>query len=158
MSAERTCGWLAQAIGEARGRWDFDLWAYVFMPEHVHLIVRPRDPVSRVADLLKAVKQPVGRRALLHLEACAPRWLPRLSRKRNGRTERMFWQPGGGYDRNLVEPRTLATALAYVHENPVRRRLVERPSDWRWSSAGWYQDDPKNDLRPDPIPPEWCEG
>jgi hypothetical protein len=35
-----------------------------------------------------------------------------------------------------------------VHLNPVRRGLVER----RWSSAGWFEGEPKNDLRPDPVP------
>jgi putative transposase len=159
LGAERTCRWLAGAIDVARERWGFDLWAYVFMPEHVHLIVRPRTPdAPRVAAILKAVKQPVGRRAFLYLESQAPRWLPRLTRERNGRVERLFWQPGGGYDRNLVEPRALAAAISYVHLNPVRRGLVERVGDWRWSSAGWYQGEPRNDLRPDPVPPEWCDG
>lgn len=40
-SAERTCRWLAEAIAAARGGRDFDLWAFVLMPEHVHVIVRP---------------------------------------------------------------------------------------------------------------------
>ncbi len=158
LEAERTCLWLADPIETARRRWEFDLWAYVFMPEHVHLIVRSRNPDSPIAAILKAVKQPVGRRAFLHLEAEAPHWLPRLSRERNGRVERLFWQPGGGYDRNLVEPRALAAAISYVHQNPVRRGLVDRPPDWRWSSAGWYESEPRNDLRPDLIPPEWCTG
>jgi putative transposase len=158
LRAERPCRWLAAAVEAARRRMGFDLWAFVFMPEHVHLIVRPHDPGARVAAVLKAIKQPVGRRAIGHLERHAPRWLPRLTRRRNGRVERLFWQPGGGYDRNLTEPSTLAATLAYLHENPVRRGLVERAGDWRWSSAGWYEGTPRNDLRPDPIPPEWCVG
>jgi hypothetical protein len=28
--------------------------------------------------------------------------------------------------------------IDYIHDNPVRRRLVERPGDWAWSSFGWY--------------------
>jgi putative transposase len=52
-----------------------------------------------------------------------------------------------------VEPRALAASLGYIHLNPVRRGLVDRASDWRWSSAGWYEGQLKNDLRPDPIPP-----
>jgi putative transposase len=158
LAAERACRWLVRAIEDARRRWDFDVWAYVFMPEHAHLIVRPRGPESRVAAILKGIKQPVGRRALLYLEAHAPHWLPRLSRQRNGRVERLFWQSGGGYDRNLVEPRSLMAAIDYLHLNPVRRGLVERAADWTWSSAGWYQGEPRNDLRPDLIPPEWCAG
>ncbi|MGE5754976.1 MAG: REP-associated tyrosine transposase, partial [Planctomycetaceae bacterium] len=157
LKAERTCRWLAESLEQARARWGFDLWAYVFMPEHTHLIVRPRGPEATVATILKAIKQPVGRRAILYLESHAPGWLPRMTRKRGGKIERLFWQSGGCYDRNLVEPRVLLAAMDYLHLNPVRRGLVERASDWRWSSAGWYEGIPQNELRPDQIPPEWCQ-
>jgi putative transposase len=137
LSAERTCIWLAQSIDQARRRHGFAVWAYVFMPEHVHLIVQPGTCLPPIERILKAIKQPVGRRAVLHLVRHAPRGLPKITRERAGRIERQFWQPGGGYDRNFVEPRTLALALDYVHLNPVRRGLVERAAAWRWSSAGW---------------------
>jgi hypothetical protein len=39
----------------------------------------------------------------------------------------------------------------YIHDNPVRRGLVSRPADWKWSSAGWFDGKPLNDLKPDPI-------
>ena len=99
------------------------------MPEHAHLIVKPIHPDTRVAPILKAIKQPVGHQALHHLDAQSSPWLPRLTRIRNGRTERLFWQPGGGYDRNVVETSTLAAVMSYVHLNPVRRGLVARAAD-----------------------------
>jgi len=34
-----------------------------------------------------------------------------------------------------VEPASLANVLAYVELNPVRAGIVERPEDWKWSSA-----------------------
>jgi putative transposase len=125
------------------------------MPEHVHLIIRPRRPDHAVSAILQSIKQPVGQRAVTFLEAKAPQWLPRITRRRGGREERLFWQSGGGYDRKIDEPKTLSAMLDYVHLNPVRRGLVERAADWRWSSAGWYEDTPSVDLNPDPIPPEW---
>ncbi|MGE3818790.1 MAG: transposase [Isosphaeraceae bacterium] len=154
LAAERTCRWLAESIEQARRRHGFDLWAFVFMPEHAHMIVRPRVGGAGVAGILQGIKQPVGRRAFPYLEAHAPHWLPRLTRRRGGRTERLFWQSGGGYDRNITEPRTLKAMIDDPHANPVRRGLVERDVDWPWSSAGWYQGTPRNDLRPDPIEPE----
>ena len=51
LQAERTCEWLAEAIEEARVESNFDLWAYVFMPEHVHLIVRPREAEYDIAAI-----------------------------------------------------------------------------------------------------------
>ena len=50
LSAERTCLWLAESINEARTDWNFDLWAYVFMPEHVHLIVHSREYEYDIAE------------------------------------------------------------------------------------------------------------
>ena len=63
LRAERTCLWLAESIEEARTRWNFDLWAYVFMPEHVHLIVYPWDRPYEIAEIRKAIKSPVGSQA-----------------------------------------------------------------------------------------------
>ena len=62
LASDRTCGWLAEAIEEARIDQDFALWAFVFMPDHVHLIVWPRRLIYSVAGILKATKSPVGRR------------------------------------------------------------------------------------------------
>ncbi len=158
LQAERTCRWLADAIQRARAELGLDLWAYVFMPEHVHLIVRPRRPSYEVASILKAIKEPVGRRAVSFLARHAPHGLPRITQRRGARLERHIWQPGGGYDRNIVEPRALHAMIEYIHLNPVRRGLVERTRDWRWSSAAWFEEcDPADHgLIPDPIPPEWA--
>ena len=153
--AERTCGWLAEAIERARKKHDFALWAFVFMPEHGHLVLRPRKPDHAISAILQSIKQPVGRRAVLYLERNAPQWLPRITRHRGGVRERLFWQSGGGYDRNIEGPGALQSMLDYVHLNPVRRGLVPRATNWRWSSAGWYAGTPTVPLIPDPIPPEW---
>lgn len=149
LNAERTCQWLANAIDEAREELDFALWAYVFMPEHVHLIVYPRRPQYDIALILQAIKAPVGRKAIRHLRNHAPRWLARITVQRGQGQERRFWQAGGGYDRNVLEAHTLLAMMEYIHANPVCRGLVTRPEDWKWSSAGWQEG--KNSLKPDPI-------
>lgn len=48
--------------------------------------------------------------------------------------------------------------IDYIHLNPVRKELVERASQWKWSSAGWFEGRPVNDLEPDPIPRDWLIG
>lgn len=155
LRAERTCQWLAESLHEARQRYDLALWAYVFMPDHVHLIVWPRQPGYDIRAILAAIKEPVGRRAVRHLRREAPEWLPRISAQRGRRTERHFWQPGGGYDRNITEETTLLAMIEYAHHNPVRKGLVRAARDWRWSSAAWYEGAGPTPLAPDPIPPGW---
>ncbi|HEX2475460.1 MAG TPA: hypothetical protein VHK01_11970 [Lacipirellulaceae bacterium] len=48
-----------------------------------------------------------------------------------------FWQEGPGYDRNVTTPAVIEAAIEYIHMNPVRRGLVKRAVDWKWSSASW---------------------
>jgi putative transposase len=149
LSAERTCQWLADAIDEARAEEQFALWAYVFMPEHVHLIVWPKRPNYDIRVLLQCIKEPVGRKAIKYMRANAPEWLPRITVRRGDRLERRFWQAAGGFDRNAMEPATLLAMIEYIHANPVRRGLVSRAEEWKWSSAGWCEG--KNSLRPDRL-------
>jgi len=149
LKAEQTCEWLADSINEARRELNFLLWAYVFMPEHVHLIVYPQQPNYDVSQILKRIKEPVGRKAVKFLRESSPDWLPRITVQRGKRRERRFWQAGGGYDRNAQEATTILAMIDYIHANPVRRGLVTLAEDWKWSSAAWVEG--KNSLRPDAI-------
>jgi putative transposase len=151
LAAERTCEWLAASINAARDRFDFALWAYVFMPEHVHLLIYPRRSGYNIAEILKAIKAPVGRQAVAYLEEHAPEWLPRITVQRGSRTERRFWLAGGGYDRNLWETKAIEAVIEYIHANPVRRGLVSRAADWKWSSACWWEQSGRNSLEPDKL-------
>ncbi len=147
LSKDRTRRWLIEAIDEARRRARFELWAYVIMPEHVHLLLAPRSPSVGISQILGRIKRPVGRQAIAYLESTSPGWLARLTVVRSdGTDERRFWQAGGGYDRNVVESETAWKMVDYFHLNPVRRGLVGRPEDWEWSSARWYAG-----IRPVPL-------
>ncbi len=157
LQAERTCPWLADAIEAARELHAFDLWAYVFMPEHVHLIVRPRRPGYQMRSILAGIKVPVARRAIRYLQDQKSPWLQRLTRQRGSRTERLFWQSGGGYDRNITCAKTLLQMIDYLHLNPVRHGLVASARDWKWSSAAWFEGG-SSPLPLDPIPWEWLVG
>jgi putative transposase len=153
--AERTCQWLADSIESARRELEFALWAFVFMSEHAHLIIWPKQYRYDVSDIRREIKAPVGRQAIQYLAENSPEWLSRITRRRGKKTERLFWQSGGGYDRNITEPSTLKKEIDYIHMNPVRRGLVEHASAWRWSSAAWFLGLSEPPLIPDPIPPEW---
>ena len=135
---DRTREWFVAALQKARQRWPVDLWAYVLMPEHVHLLVRPREPGIKLGRFAGFVKEHTARPALRWLKANAPQFLSRITVVEGSVTRRRFWQPGGGYDRNVTEERTLESMIGYIHMNPVRRGLCERATDWEWSSARWY--------------------
>jgi putative transposase len=136
LSKDRTRKWFVESLEQARAKHHFQLWAWVIMPEHVHLLMYPTsDALGHVASVLADIKRPVGQRAITYLVERKSSFLKRLTVKHKQRTYRRFWQAGPGQDHNIYDPETAHRVVEYVHNNPVRRGLVERPEDWYWSSA-----------------------
>jgi putative transposase len=101
-------------------------WAYCLMPNHIHAILVPKHE-----DGLRAALAPTHRRYAGLINA---------RRRKTGH----FWQ--GRYGAAVMDEEHLAAAFRYVLRNPVDSKLVERPEDWRWSSAGAYLKHRKDGL------------
>jgi REP element-mobilizing transposase RayT len=93
----------------------YQLGAWVVMANHVHVVVRPNVPPSRLLQSLKGFTARETNRAL-------------------GRTGEAFWQ-AESYDHWVRDDRELARITAYIEDNPVRAQLVARAEDYPWSSA-----------------------
>lgn len=141
LSKDRTRNWLIESIIVAKEKYQYALWAYVIMPEHVHLLVYPLVENYNISLFLKAIKQSVVRRAKHYLEEHDRNWLDKLTVKCGSREVFKFWQAGPGYDRNITSKNELLEKIYYMHNNPVRRGLVQTPNEWEWSSARWYMGD-----------------
>lgn len=155
LTKERSCQWVVDAIDLSRQRNPFDLWAWVIMPEHLHLALYPRHGTT-IASILKTLKQSVSKRAINWLKQNAAEYLPNIEDVQpNGKRSYRFWQRGGGYDRNLRSVRDIHEKIEYIHQNPVTRGLVPRPTDFRWSSAlSWKTgDDALLVIDRDSVPP-----
>jgi putative transposase len=92
-----------------------EIWSWVLMPNHVHLILNPADE-----DGIRRALAPVHRRYAGTIHA-------RL--RRTGH----FWQ--GRFGAVAMDEAHLAAAARYIAQNPVRARLVQKAADWRWSSV-----------------------
>ncbi len=92
-----------------------EVWAYCLMPNHVHLILTPRDEDGLRAALAEAHR--------------------RYSRRINFREgwRGYLWQ--GRFASVAMDETHLMACARYVELNPVRARLVERAAAWPWSSA-----------------------
>lgn len=123
------------ALKAARAAHRFQLYGWVLMPEHVHLLIRPNHDAADVPTILRSIKQPVAQRTVQRWRELNARVLSRLAVSQ-GRAR--FWQAGGGFDRNVRDQAEFLRELFYIHRNPVTRGLVFRPGDWVWSSARWY--------------------
>ena len=125
------------------------LVAFVYMPEHLHLLVYPRVDEPRIDRYLADIKRPFTQeieRLLVKADDPLPKRL--TVRERPGKHCFRFWQEGPGYDRNLSHDEELESSIDYIHMNPARRGLCERVIDWPWSSARYYQLDPPRQQFP----------
>jgi len=141
LSKVRSRQWFIDGLIRSRQTHGFHLWAYVIMPEHIHLLLWPGDAPLKMSDVLYTLKKSVTNRALTWVQANAPHFLPQMEdRGPKGRVTHRFWQRGGGYDENLFSPDKIWQKIDYIHQNPVRRGLCESTTDWAWSSARAYED------------------
>lgn len=70
---------LAESITRATERHLYRLVAFVFMPEHVHLLVYPDQEASRLPELLTAIKRPCSWQIKQLLQQSGSRLLERLT-------------------------------------------------------------------------------
>jgi putative transposase len=105
-----------RSLEQTRRSYRFYLIGYVVMPEHVHLLVTEPER-STLAAAVQALKQSVSQKLIGH----------------HGR----FWQ-ARYYDFNVRTSEKRVEKLNYIHRNPVKRGLVEKPEDWTWSSYRHY--------------------
>jgi putative transposase len=97
------------------------------MPEHVHLLLSEPQQ-GTLADALKSLKQGVARRLIGNFPLKPKGW--------SGAPQH-FWQKRY-YDFNIRDYAQFVEKLRYVHRNPVKRGLCDRPEEWPWSSFRHY--------------------
>ena len=73
LSADRARNWFAKALADARKQWSMHLWAYVLMPQHVHMIVYPGANPENVSPFLRSLKERTARPAIRHLKLSSPK-------------------------------------------------------------------------------------
>jgi putative transposase len=125
---------MVASIAQARAAFEFSLFAWVVMPEHVHLLVRPAT-AQPLGPALRSLKTSVARRVLARWRRLGA---PILAELQSEDGSLRFWLKGGGFDRNVRDEAEFRRAVQYIHRNPVERELVELPEDWRWSSVFWW--------------------
>jgi len=138
--------WLADSIRAGCVKHSVALWAYVFMPEHFHLLLKPRRAEYNLAAFEMSFKVSSGKKIIFALQESKSPLLERIRIKTpDGKTAFRFWQPGGGHDLNVWTLKKAIEKAEYCHWNPVKRRLVKSPDQWRWSSFSWLVQNKRED-------------
>jgi len=131
-------------VFDRRGRWDIladslifcqrnkglKLYGFVFMINHLHLLVYSEDVIGFVRDF----KSFTSREIIKNIRLTEPNALKLFE---TGENAYELWE-------KTNMPKLVATEdyfyqkLKYIHENPLKRNYVMKIEDWYWSSVNPY--------------------
>ena len=113
--------YFVRALERTRRLYRLHVYAFVVMPEHVHLLLSEpeRATIANAIQSLKISSAKRGKQLKAVRDVATPFWQKRY------------------YDRN-VGGKEFTEKLKYIHRNPVKRKLVDKPEDWKWSSYRHY--------------------
>lgn len=111
----------------------YTLLAFVVMPSHHHWLFLPdekwsREAVQRSGESKAGLRTP--REIISHSIQSFTATMCNRARAKSG----SYWQMET-FDHWARDDAELFRIIAYIENNPVKVGLVERPEDWRWSSA-----------------------
>ncbi|SRR5713226_3114054 len=107
---------LIDTLFHYRDRKAYALHEFVVMPDHLHLLLTP-SPTTSLEKAMQFIKGGSSHQ---------------IRKARNQKTE--IWQVGF-HDWTIRDRSDWQAKVEYIHDNPVRAKLVEKPQDWPYSSA-----------------------
>ena len=143
LRSRTACLKVLAALDSCRTRYGVKLLGYVIMPEHIHLAVWAESSsnvkvfIREFLRITSADIASLASSAAKRGDKQANDWYEQFqSRARQGARVRVWKERGRAFP--VTKEDGLRQKLNYIHENPVRRRLVDCIEDWEYSSARWY--------------------
>ncbi|MEM7113439.1 MAG: transposase [Chloroflexota bacterium] len=129
---------LRKTLREVKKRYPFQMRAYIFLPDHFHLLIHLQDETN-ISDLLRSLKwnTTLNYKKARHLTGSVTLW------------QKGFW------DHVIRDERDFTNHFHYIHYNGVKHGYVSRPEDYPhssyheyvkrgWYERGWGHTEPKN--------------
>ena len=118
---------------DVSARWPFKTVALCLLSEHLHCVWKLPDGDSDFSTRWSLIKSGFTRQWLEAVGREGRQSASRTKERRRGIWHRRFWE------HCIRDERDLAEHIRYIHYNPVKHKLVNRPGDWIWSSYHRYQ-------------------
>ena len=123
-----------------------EVFAYCFMPSHIHLIFRSNeeDPSGLLRDFKGFTARKLIKTIQDNPQESRKEWLlwmlERAGKNKSNVSKMQFWQQHNK-PIELWSTKVIQQKIDYIHNNPVESGFVTNPIDWKYSSARNYQDD-----------------
>lgn len=130
---------LVDCLNNGRILGQYELFAFVIMPNHLHFIVRcceGHTPITVIREFKKATANLIIRHYEAEENAQVIAFLTSIAPSDQ---QYAVWETE--YEaKNVYTPNFLRQKIEYIHHNPLQPqwRLVERAEQYMWSSARYY--------------------
>jgi putative transposase len=124
------------------------LYGFVFMTNHLHLIISADDNKVKLWEIIRDFKKFTAQKIIQMMQKEENRrWILDVMKaagaKNNANTQYQFWIQDDGAE-EIQSDKFFLQKLKYIHQNPVRAEIVTDARDYAWSSARLYE---KDDFR-----------
>jgi len=131
---------LRQTLRNVKQLYPFTMQAYIFLPDHLHLMLRPTPPVT-ISQIAHSFKRNFT-------------WNYKKAKEIPRSTSVRLWQYGS-WDHVIRNETDHAKHFDYIHYNAVKHGYVAKPEDFPhssymayvekgWYEIGWGYTEPKN--------------
>ena len=131
---------LSESVSYCRKNKGMELFAYCFMPSHVHFIFRSskEDPAGLLRDYKTHTSKKILKTILDHEQESRKEWMLSIfdmaAKKKGNVKQYQFWQHHNK-PIELWSTIVIKQKLDYIHNNPVMSGFVTEPTAWKYSSA-----------------------
>jgi len=135
---------LVESLSYCRKEKGLELFAYVIMTNHVHLIARAKEGFE-LSAIMRDFKKFTSKQILTAItenpQESRKEWMLQIFKKaglyNSNNTNYQFWQQDN-HPIELFKVETIEQKLHYIHNNPVVKCIVINPEDYMYSSARNY--------------------
>jgi REP element-mobilizing transposase RayT len=112
------------------------VYGWVIMTNHIHMIISSDN--GKLSDIIRDIKKFTAAKIIQAIEnnknESRKKWLLWLLKKNE---KIVFWQEGY-HGEEIISSNFFETKLNYIHNNPVKARIVEKEEEYLYSSCGDY--------------------
>jgi putative transposase len=128
---------IIDSLNYCRSHKGLRVYSFVILDNHIHLVVSG----PHLSQTIKEFKSYTAREIIRTAKAAGNKWLlgQLESFKKDYKTESDYqvWQEGF-HPEMITNEEMLIQKMEYIHNNPVKRGLIERSERWIYSSASNY--------------------
>ena len=133
---------IIENLGYCQKNKGLEIYAWVIMSNHIHLLVKSEK--EELSNILRDFKSYTSKKILEEIDTCnesRKEWMLKIFRdaafKHKRNSEYQFWTHEN-HAEYIYSNKFIEQKLDYIHDNPVKAGIVEKPEEYRYSSAKDY--------------------